>query len=49
MMHNNQSSILDAHHLVMGMDHDEGSPSEEEEEEDEEGGENEEDGGEDQD
>jgi hypothetical protein len=27
MMHNNQSSILDAHHLVMGMDHDDGSPS----------------------
>jgi hypothetical protein len=47
MMHNNQSSILDAHHLVMGMDHDEGSPSEEEEEE--EGGEEEEDGGEDED
>ena len=41
-MHNNQSSMLDAHHLVMGMDHNEGSPSEEEDEE--EAGENEDEG-----
>ena len=45
LMHNNQSSILDAHHLVMGMDHDQESPSEEEDE----GAENEEDEGDDDD
>ena len=35
VMHNNQSSMLDAEHLVMGMNQDEGSENEDEEEENE--------------